>query len=443
MESVVEFLSVAFKLILGLSVLVIVHEFGHFLPAKLFGMKVEKFYLFFDWPRKLFSFHWRGTEYGVGLLPLGGYVKIAGMVDESLDKNLAAQPEPWEFRAKPVWQRFIVMIGGVLMNVVLGITIFTLILHLYGVQKYPIAKIPQGVYVEEGSVAEELGFKTGDKIVSFQGEPVKYLNDVSNPNILLESTPTIVVERDGKLTQIVIPGDYLKKYSEKKDPGALFTPRSLTYVAISTGSAAQKAGLKDGDRIVAVDSVAVQYFDELRTQVKGRKSDTLRIAYEREGKTYATTAVVDESGLLGVRPIDTMFVERQKYGLAEALAPGAQTAFKAVGDNVKGLKKIFSGDADVSKSLQGPVKIAKMYEDTWRTMGWLGVWMLTGLLSMVLALMNLLPIPALDGGHILFLLIEAVTRRKPSDRTLMIAQQAGMVVLLLLMVFVLYNDIFN
>ncbi len=441
MESVLGFLSVAFKLILGLSVLVVVHEFGHFLPAKLFGMKVEKFYLFFDWPRKLFSFTWRGTEYGVGLLPLGGYVKIAGMIDESLDKNLNVRPEPWEFRAKPVWQRFIVMIGGVFMNVVLGVTIFTLMLHFYGVQKYPMDKIP-GVYVEKGSAAEELGFQTGDKIISFQGEPVKYLQDVANPNILLESSPTVVVERDGKRVEIAIPNDYINKFAQKKSDGLLFGPRMWTYVYVQAGSPAQKAGLKDGDKIVAVDSVPVKYFDELREQIKNRKDNSILVTYERNG-VLASLSVELKEGMLGVGPIDTMFVERQKYGLAEAVGPGAVTAFKTVGDNVKGLKKIFSGDADVSKSLQGPVKIAKMYDDTWRKMGWAGVWMLTGLLSMVLALMNLLPIPALDGGHILFLMIEAVTRRKPSEKILMIAQQAGMVIILSLMVFVLYNDIFN
>jgi regulator of sigma E protease len=427
---------------MGLSVLVVVHEFGHFLPAKLFGMKVEKFYLFFDWPRKLFSFTWRGTEYGVGLLPLGGYVKIAGMVDESLDKNLSSEPEPWEFRAKPVWQRFVVMIGGVFMNVVLGITIFTLMLYFYGEQKYPMKKIP-GVYVEKGSPAEELGFQTGDKIVSFQGQPVKYLQDVSNPGILLESSPTVVVEREGKRVEIAIPNDYINKFAQKKSDSPLFTPRMWTYVDVQSGSAAQKAGLKDGDKIVAVDSVPVLYFDELRERIKGRKGDTIRLTYARGESLETVTAELKKDGLLGVAPIDSMFVERQRYGLTDAVAPGAATAFKTVGDNVKGLKKIFSGDADVSKSVQGPVKIAKMYDETWRKMGWAGVWMLTGLLSMVLAFMNLLPIPALDGGHILFLMIEAVTRRKPSEKILMFAQQAGMIILLSLMVFVLYNDIFN
>jgi regulator of sigma E protease len=430
-------------LILSLSILVFWHELGHYLPAKWFGMRVDKFYLFFDWPRKLFSKTIGETEYGVGLLPLGGYVKIAGMIDESLDKDqLAKEPESWEYRSKPAWQKLIVMIGGVLMNVILGIFIFTIVKYTRGEERLPMSALNSGIFVPDSSVSQDLGFKTGDKIISFQGQPIQYFEDIAHPGILLNDNVWFEVDRQGEKLKIEVPGDLIDQFANKgKSAGMLFYPNTENWIVTDSTMPAAKAGVNTGDRILAIDNKSVYYFEDIRAAVKGRSSDSLALVWLRGQDTMRAVAVVGTEGLLGIAPQDHFKRDTISYGFFAAFVPGTKHAFGLIFDTFKGFRKIFKGEVSASNSVAGPVRIAGMIGVNFQRDGWLGFWMLTGMLSMALAFMNILPIPALDGGHVVFLLIEMIMRKEPSLKVRMIAQQAGMVVLLALMAFVIFNDI--
>lgn len=430
-------------LILSLSILVFWHELGHYLPAKWFGMKVEKFYLFFDWPRKLFSKQVGETEYGVGLLPLGGYVKIAGMIDESLDKEqLAKEPESWEYRSKPAWQKLIVMTGGVIMNVILGVFIFSMVKYTQGEERLPMESLPAGIFVPDSSVSQELGFKTGDRIFSFSGAPIRYFEDIAHPGILLNDQVWFEVDRGGETLRIEVPGDLIDQFANKgKAAGMLFYPNAENWVVVDSTMPAAKAGIQNGDRVIEVEGKPVQYFEEIRAEIKNRQDDSLNVVWLRGTDTLRATAVLGEEGLLGLAPEDRFKREKIEYGFFGAFVPGTRAAFGVIFDTFKGFRKIFKGEVSASNSVAGPVRIAGMIGVNFQRDGWLGFWLLTGMLSMALAFMNILPIPALDGGHVVFLLIEMIIRREPSLKVRMIAQQAGMVVLLALMAFVIFNDI--
>lgn len=447
METITNFLYYAGLLILGLSILVVWHELGHFLPAKWFGMQVEKFYLFFDWPRKLFSFKKNNTEYGVGMIPLGGYVKISGIVDESMDTDFAATPpQPWEFRAKPVWQRFIVMAGGVIMNVILGVFIFWMVKYAVGDYKIPISNLKYGIDVAPGSFAEDLGFKSYDRLLTFNGKPVQYLDEVSNPNILLEQDAYFEVLRDGQNVRINIPNDFIDKFSDQKNKQTpfLFLPNTEPIVLVVEKSPASNAGLKDGDKITQIDSFPIKTFTDIRQAVNKRANQLIEVNYIRDNQSFTAKIQLDSTAKLGIAQNDSSIsVETIQYSIFGAFVPGLTAAFSTVTDNIKGLRKIATGEASAGKSMAGPVKIAKMIGKNFEKSGWLGFWSITGALSMVLAFMNILPIPALDGGHIVFLLIEGITGKEPSLKVRMIAQQIGMIILLALMAFVVINDIIN
>lgn len=430
-------------LILSLSILVFWHELGHYLPAKWFGMKVEKFYLFFDWPRKLFSKQVGETEYGVGLLPLGGYVKIAGMIDESLDKEqLAKEPESWEYRSKPAWQKLIVMTGGVIMNVILGVFIFSMVKYTQGEERLPMESLPAGIFVPDSSVSQELGFKTGDRIFSFSGAPIRYFEDIAHPGILLNDQVWFEVDRGGETLRIEVPGDLIDQFANKgKAAGMLFYPNAENWVVVDSTMPAAKAGIQNGDRVIEVEGKSVQYFEEIRAEIKNRQDDSLNVVWLRGTDTLRATAVLGTEGLLGLAPEDRFKREKIEYGFFGAFVPGTRAAFGVIFDTFKGFRKIFKGEVSASNSVAGPVRIAGMIGVNFQRDGWLGFWLLTGMLSMALAFMNILPIPALDGGHVVFLLIEMIIRREPSLKVRMIAQQAGMVLLLALMAFVIFNDI--
>jgi regulator of sigma E protease len=430
-------------LILSLSILVFWHELGHYLPAKWFGMKVEKFYLFFDWPRKLFSKNVGETEYGVGLLPLGGYVKIAGMIDESLDKNQLAEPaQSWEFRSKPAWQRLIVMVGGVVMNIILGIFIFTVVKYTRGEERLPMSSLPAGIFVPDSSVSQELGFKTGDKIMSFSGQPIKYFEDIAHPGILLNDSVWFEVDRQGTPIRIDIPGDLIDQFANKgKAAGMLFYPNAENWVVVDSTMPAAKAGVQNGDQVIEIEGKTINYFEELRATIKNRTDDSIALVWLRNQDTMRATIVLGSEGLLGLAPEDRFKRDKIEYGFFAAFVPGTKAAFGVIFDTFKGVRKIFKGEVSASNSVAGPVRIAGMIGVNFQRDGWLGFWMLTGMLSMALAFMNILPIPALDGGHVVFLLIEMIIRREPSLKVRMIAQQVGMVILLALMAFVIFNDI--
>lgn len=429
------------QLLLGLCLLVLLHEWGHYYAARIFGIRVEKFYVFVDaWGKKLFSFRRGDTEFGLGWLPIGGYVKIAGMVDESVDKDqLAAPPKPDEFRSKPAWQRLIVMIGGVTVNAVLGIFLFAMILWYWGEQKTPMQSLPHGLATT--NFAEDLGLKAGDRINSVNGKPVQYLEDLYSTDYLLQSEVNLEISRDSQTLLLKLPGDFFRQFLEQ-DKGLFLTPRMRFAVGeVAAGMPAQKAGVLDGDSIVAINGQGIMYFDEVQKILKANKSRICTLSLRRSGAGPVDVPVkVSEQGTIGFYPaMEQIPTQTVRYSVLSALPAGARMGWKTISDNLKGFGMIFRGEVPVEKSLGGPIAIAKkMYGGIW---DWQRFWTTTALLSMVLAIMNLLPIPALDGGHVVFLMVEMITGRPLSEKFLMAAQYVGMVLLILLMVFAFGNDL--
>lgn len=429
----------AAQLILGLSILVGVHELGHFLTAKWFGMRVEKFYLFFDvngW--KLFSITRGGTEYGIGWLPLGGYVKIAGMIDESLETEMLKRPaEPYEFRAKPAWQRLIVMLGGVTVNLITGVIIFIVLTYVVGETFLPTKEAKYGIVAY--SLAQEIGLKTGDKIIKINGKEFDNFDEVLSPDVLLSSGSYYTVNRNDTIIKLPVPGNFIDKFSDKKNQ-SLFIDfiRPFAVGRVMPDTPAEKAGMKTGDKIIAVDAIKINFFHEFTGELQQRKGDTITLTVERESETLPLIAVVSAEGKLGFEAKSLLKVSTVKYSLLESIGKGSMKAFTITSMQVKAFGKIFTGEIDARKSLSGPIGIAKEFGGTW---DWLRFWSMTGILSMVLAFMNILPIPALDGGHVVFTLYEIITRRKPSDKFLEVTQKIGMAILFSLMLFAIFNDI--
>lgn len=434
-------LIMAGQLLLGLSILVILHELGHFLAARAFGIKVEKFYLFFDaWGVKLLHFNYKGCEYGIGWLPLGGYVKIAGMIDESMDtEQLSGPPQEWEFRSKPAWQRLIVMLGGVTVNIVLGIFIFWMLTLNYGETYIPNDKLPFGI--APGSVGKSIGLQAGDRIVALNGKKVERFEEISSSKVLLGNSQLTVI-RNGVEQQIQVPGSIL---NEVADAGiAEFIQPRLQLLGIKEvkpNGPAAKAGLKAGDVLVQVNQQPVKYIDEYRDLLKETKSKTISLGIQRGADTLQFKVALAEDATIGVSfPLDGLPTETKKYGFMQSLPIGASKAWGSFTDNAKGIGKVVSGEVKANKAFTGPIGIATMFGST---VNWAKFWSLVGLLSMALALMNLLPIPALDGGHAVFLLVEMVKGKPLSDSFMEKAQMVGFFILIGLMVFVFGNDIFK
>ena len=428
------------QLLLGLSILIILHEAGHFFAARAFGIRVEKFYLFFDaWGFKLFSFNYKGCEYGIGWLPLGGYVKISGMIDESMDtEQLAGPPEPWEFRSKPAWQRLIVMLGGVTVNIVLGIFIFWMLTLKNGETFIPNDKLPDGI--APGLIGKEIGLQTGDRITAVNGQPIARFEELTSSKVLLGNTE-LSVARGSEIKTIQVPGNILEKVSDL-GIGQFVEPRVKlsSIVQINPGGNAQKAGIQVGDSILAVNSKAIVFYDEFKTEVQANKNKVISLSLVRDNKTLEVATQVGEDGTIGIAipqyfnlPIDTV-----KYGFIGSLPVGASKAWGSFMDNAKGLGKVATGQVKANKAFTGPIGIATMFGGT---VNWVKFWSLVGLLSMALALMNLLPIPALDGGHAVFLLIEMIKGKPLGDKFMERAQMVGFVILVSLMVFVFGSDI--
>lgn len=438
-------LIMAAQLILGLSILVTLHELGHFLAARAFGIKVEKFYLFFDaWGFKLFSFKRGETEYGIGWLPLGGYVKIAGMIDESLDTDqLNKEPQPWEFRAKPAWQRLIVMIGGVTMNVILGIAIYTYTLIAFKGDYLPNAEVLNGKGITSYTLGKEIGLQDGDKIVAINGDSFERFEDLLSTRVLFGANLSVL--RNNQTIEITVPDNFYRKASMAGRWSFIgYGPLQYEIGKVTEGSPAEKAGLKAGDIITAIDSVALLSGDELSRKIESAKNKEVLISVLRNRETLTLPAKVSEEGSIGiafgVNPVIDESYKMEPYTLSSALVFGTSDATEALVSNVKGLRKIFTGQEKASDSVQGPIGIATIYGGVW---DWSRFWAITGLLSMVLAFMNMLPIPALDGGHVIFLLIESTLGFKFSDKVMERAQIVGMVILLSLMVFAVGNDIWK
>jgi len=430
------------QMLLGLSILVLLHEWGHFAAARFFNIRVEKFYVFFDaWGKKLFSFKKGDTEYGIGWLPLGGYVKITGMVDESLDTaQLNSAPEPYEFRSKPAWQRLIVMLGGVTVNAILGVIIFSGILMYWGEKFIPNSELKHGIVASE--LAQEVGLQTGDKLVSINGEPVIKFDEIMSSKVLLGDDVAISVDRNGELVKIVLPNDFTKRLLNAEKLTFVLPRTAFKVGEVMAGMPAAAAGLQAGDEIKSINGSTVRYFDELQAALQQFKGQSILIDVQRAGQPTTINVAVSESGTIGFYPeLEALEISFKKYSFFESIPAGATLAWNVITDNIKGFGKVFSGDIPVEKSLGGPIAIAKkMYGGVW---DWYRFWMTTGLLSMILAFMNLLPIPALDGGHVVFLLIEMVIRRPVGEKVMLVAQYVGMILIISLMVFAFGNDIWQ
>lgn len=433
----IQILVMAAQLILGLSILVGVHELGHMVAAKKFGMRVEKFSIGF--PPKIASVKKGETEYSIGAIPLGGFVKISGMVDESLDtKSLDKEPQPWEFRAKPAWQRLIVMLGGIIVNVLVGILIFIMVTWYYGetyISREEVNK--RGIVAFE--LAEKIGLKTGDKIIEINGKPYEDFLD-TRTEVLLNSNSYYTVVRDGKEIRVDVPNDLLNRLADKDNTPFLGVLTPFEVGKVIKGKNAEKAGLQPGDRITAVNGKPLEYFHEFQEALKQHKNQSIDLQVKRGEEQTTLKAQVDSTGLLGfeIKPLLTESVK--DYSLLEAIPHGTYLSFNVIVTQLKAIGKMFRSELSASNSLGSFLTIGKAYGDTWI---WERFWKLTGMLSMVLAFMNLLPIPALDGGHVMFLGYEIITRRKPSDKFLEGAQKVGMVILLALMVFALGNDFYR
>lgn len=432
-------LIMAAQLITGISILVILHELGHFWAARAFGIKVEKFYLFFDaWGKKLFSIQIGETEYGIGWLPLGGYVKIAGMIDESMDTEAMAKPaESWEFRSKPAWQRLIVMVGGVVMNVLTGIIIFALISYSYG-EKYTLnSSLTHGVVASD--FAKQVGFQDGDKLVSVNGKTIKYFEDAVSADEILGENTTYTVVRNGSETSVMLPSDFAKQYASAQKIDFLSPRFAFTVGDIVSGFPAEKAGIQKGDVLLRIDSSPVLFFDQLQLALKAVGGKQAQVTLLRGSDTLNIPVEVTADGKIGFSPIpQELAYDSVKFSLLQSFPKGVDKAVETISMQVKGWGKIFSGDIPANKAVTGPIGIAKFYGGEWI---WSRFWLFTALISLGLAFMNILPIPALDGGHVVLLLIEMITGKPISTKAMERVQTVGMVILLSLMVLIFGNDL--
>jgi regulator of sigma E protease len=424
------------QLLLGLSILVGLHELGHLLTAKLFGMRVEKFSIGF--PPKIAGFQWGETEYSIGAIPLGGFVKISGMVDESMDTaQLASEPQPWEFRAKPAWQRLIVMLGGVIVNVITGIIIFVTLVYSNGETYFSRDQV-----IENGIVAyeygEAIGLKTGDKVLDVNGQSYQSIGELSSGSALLSENGYYTVDRQGEKIKVEIPKGFINSFNSEEAFSKFIAVRFPFEVgAVDPGTGAEKMGIAAGDQIIAVNGLPISYFDEMQAALQQVKNQSVSLVRRRGAQVDTLSVPVSADARIGIAVNPLLEPVRREYGFMEAFSRGTSRAFGAVIVNAKALGKMFTGEVS-TKNVSGPIGMAKIYGNQW---DWVKFWSITGLISMILAFMNLLPIPALDGGHVVFLLYEMVSGRAPSDKFLEYAQKVGMVILLGLMVFAIGNDI--
>jgi regulator of sigma E protease len=430
------------QFVMSLSILVIIHEMGHFVMAKLFKTRVEKFYLFFDPWFSLFKFKKGETEYGVGWLPLGGYVKISGMIDESMEKEQMKQPpQPHEFRSKTSWQRLLIMTGGVIFNFVSAMLIYVLVLFAWGETYLPTANVKYGIVTD--STGYELGLRNGDKILSVDNRKVENFMEII-PDIVLNNRQTIQVERNGEALDIEIPKSFIPLMLKGKGLISYRIPFfPMTIKAFEKESPAKDAGMMDADVITGIDSIKFTYADEFQNYLKEHRNRPVVINLLRKGEPENVTVSPTDAGMLGISytgtQLDEVFeLNTLQYGFLESIPAGIDKGFKTIADYLKQFKLLFSRHTKAYESLGGFITIGNIFPGVW---DWQAFWNLTAFLSIILAIMNILPIPALDGGHVMFLLFEVVTGRKPSDKFLEYAQIAGMILLLSLLIFANGNDI--
>ncbi len=430
------------QLLLSLSILVIVHEFGHFITAKMFGARVEKFYLFFDAWFSLFKFKKGDTEYGIGWLPLGGYVKIAGMMDESMDKEQLAKPaEPWEFRSKKTWQRLIIMLGGVTLNVVLAFIIYIGMLWAWGEEYLPNSQAKYGVAVD--SIGMQMGIRNGDKILALDGKPVEVFNKIAG-QIILNQVKIITVERNNKKVDVAVPSNLIGKILKQQKSRFITLRTPFCIAAFAKNSNAKAAGMIKDDQVISIDTIKIQYHDQFIIKIKAYAGKTVKIGILRGSDTVYCNTHVNTDGTIGVLPYTLapkyFTLAQRNYTFFEAIPAGYRATINGIDNYMKQLRLIFSKESKAYESVGGFISIGNIFPSTW---DWQSFWNLTAFLSIMLAILNILPIPALDGGHVMFLLFEMITGRKPSEKFMEYAQITGMILLLALLVFANGNDIFK
>ncbi len=410
---------------------------GHFIPAKLFKTRVEKFYLFFDIKFSLFKKKIGETTYGIGWLPLGGYVKISGMIDESMDKEqMALPPQPWEFRSKPTWQRLIIMLGGVTVNILVGFLIYAMILFYYGRDFVTPETMPEGFAVHE--LLKNYGFEDGDQILKVNGEHFENVIDI-NKYLFLRDVQTVEVLRQNGNTEVLTVPEDIGAVMFEQGIMTPFTPIALPELSsIQADSPAERAGLQTGDKIVAVNEGDILYWHEFTEIVKANPTTALSISYERNGVVDKASITPNEEGIIGVFPVLNFDVVHREYSFFESIKSGAGYGYDVLGDYVAQFKYVFTKKG--ATQVGGFGAIGNLFPDTW---DWLSFWQTTAFISIILAFMNILPIPALDGGHVMFLLYEMVSGRKPNEKVMEYAQIAGFFLLIALVLFANGNDVYR
>ena len=430
------FLIKAFQLILSLAILVVLHEFGHFIPAKIFKTRVEKFYLFFDVKFSLFKKKIGETVYGIGWLPLGGYVKIAGMIDESFDKEqMSKPPQPWEFRSKPTWQRLIIMLGGVIVNLIVGFALYMMILFVWGKDIVPQENIPDGL--DPSPVAIEIGFEQGDRLVDVDGKPLENVLEI-NRNLFLRPVEYVTVSRsNGTIDEINIHEDFGNKMFKSGEYRAL-TPLISATIDSVFGSPAINAGINAGDKIIKINSDDINTLEEFLSWIDNNDDDVINVTLQRGNSIYETSIERNDDGTIGVSLAAGIEVVHRDLSLSESIVEGFDYGYWTLYDYVSQFQFVFTKEG--ASQLGGFGTIGGLFPAKW---DWRNFWSTTALISIILAFMNILPIPALDGGHVMFLCYEMITGRKPSDKFLEYAQVIGFFLLIALVLYANGNDLFR
>ncbi|WP_020402884.1 RIP metalloprotease RseP [Gracilimonas tropica] len=426
----------------ALMILVFVHELGHFLAAKFFGMRVERFSIGF--PPRIWGFQKGDTDYCIGATPLGGYVKISGMIDESMDtEHLDKEPEEWEYRSKPVWQRIITITAGVIFNMILAFVIYFGMTYTNGKSVLPIQETA-GIYVPETSILHEIGFETGDKIVGVNGQQVTYFNELVSASELTADNLSYTVIRNGQEMNVPVASNYLDSLQTRGflDVAYMY-PSKIS--SVPAGRPAAEAGLQAGDQIVSANGDSVLYWIQLVEIIQNADSAINFGVMRGDSLFYASITPDPETKTIGIASpsLQTLGIETIDYGFFESIGEGYNQTIEQTVGILQGFARMITGDISVTQNLGGPIAIASITREATDQAGWIGFWNITALLSITLAIINILPIPALDGGHLVFLLYEGITRREPSEKVRMVAQQIGFFLMIGLFIFVMFNDAFR
>jgi regulator of sigma E protease len=443
-----EFVIKISQFLLSLSLLIVLHEFGHFIPAKAFKTRVEKFYLFFDVKFSLFKKKIGDTVYGIGWLPLGGYVKISGMIDESMDtEQMAQEPQPWEFRSKPAWQRLIIMLGGVTVNFLLAILIYIGMSYYYGDKFLPNENIKDGLLIEN-TVANKAGLLTGDRILAVDGDKIETYSEISEKVLFGKE---ITIERNGEQSVVNMPEDFLSQLIDSKERGLVDLRTPFAIVEVPDSSQNKNSGIRKGDIIIGLNDYKTKYSDQVKLALEQFKGQQVTATALRDGEEVSFPLSINNDGKLGLvyaagstpetlEALGYYQFETKAYGFIESFPVGLNKAYEKVDSYITQFKAIFTPSTGAYKGVGGFKAIYDIFPNFWN---WQVFWSITAFLSIMLGVLNLLPIPALDGGHVMFLLYEMISGRKPGDKFMEYAQMVGFIILIALVLFANGNDIFK